>query len=172
MHCATCETEYRAGIEVCADCGEKLLDGPPRSDAPVSNDGAASMDEVFRTADPLEAELVAATLRESGIESMVKMAFHGGLALTPMETHWAPGQQRVVLVPSIASERARAVVREIASEDLAVKEGPVSDEPIVPGAPRAVPSAAKWVSLVFLGFVFLGFVFLWLLRAVAGILRS
>jgi len=113
MYCPRCLVEYRTGFTTCTDCETMLVAGdPPEAVVGVSS-GDASMAEVLVTSDPLHADLVAATLQEDGIEPVVRTRFAGGLTLTASETHWAPGQQRVVLVPALAHGRARELIESI-----------------------------------------------------------
>lgn len=113
MYCPDCRVEFRREFMVCADCGVALVPGDPPPTVHDNVDAAASMEELLVTADPLHAELVAATLLEQGIEPVVRTRFVGGLTLTSTETHWAPGQDRVILVPGVAHARAREVLESI-----------------------------------------------------------
>lgn len=115
MYCPQCTAEYRPGFTTCADCGVPLVADHPPAAVPALTGGVASVKEVFLTSDPLHADLVSATLQEHGIEALVRTRLAGGLTLTATETHWAPGQSRVVLVPTLVYDRACALLESIAS---------------------------------------------------------
>ena len=149
MHCPSCLTEYRTGFVTCSDCGAALADGGPPRLQPSGVDAPASLEEVFRTSDPLQAEMAAALLADAGIATVLRSQFHGGLTLTAVETHWAPGQQRVVLVPSVSLSGARAVLAALPPADSAVaSEG--THEPIHPTHQAQPPSRGRWVAALIL----------------------
>ncbi len=151
MYCPDCNVEYRSGFTACSDCGATLLEGLPPEPQPRHLDAPASLEQVFLGDDPLQAEVVAATLREEGIEAIVRTRFAGGMTLTPAETHWAPGQQRIVLVPSLAAPQAREIVESIGSAEPELNEASVTPvpEPIEPGGNRR-GSKARVVAVVIL----------------------
>ena len=149
MHCPTCLTEYRTGFVTCSDCGAALSDGTPPHREPSDVHASASLEEVFRTSDPLQAEMAAALLADAGIETVLRPQFHGGLTLTAVETHWAPGQDRVVLVPSVSLASARAVLEALPPADCSVAvEDP--HEPIHPASQARPTSSGKWVAALIL----------------------
>ena len=149
MHCPSCLTEYRAGFATCSDCGAALAEGAPPHRQPSGVNAPASLEEVLRTDDPLQAEMAAALLDDAGIETVVRSQFHGGLTLTAVETHWAPGQQRIVLVPSVSLPSARAVLAALPPPDGNVaSEG--TSEPLHPTPQVTSPSHGRWVAALIL----------------------
>lgn len=149
MHCPSCLTEYRTGFVTCSDCGAALAEGTPPRREPCDIHASASLEEVFRTSDPLQAEMAAALLADAGIETVLRSQFHGGLTLTAVETHWAPGQQRVVLVPSVSLASAKAVLAALPPPD---GSGAVEDphEPITPTSAASPTSRGKLVAALIL----------------------
>ena len=78
MWCPACRTEYRQGFEVCADCGAVLVSALPASaDRQEPNRKVVgpvlAEDDLVRvaTANAVEAELLAAQLRDAGIPAVV-----------------------------------------------------------------------------------------------------
>lgn len=64
MHCSRCRVEYRDGFSVCADCGARLLQGAPPSDAtPV---------EVFECGDAALVAVVKSMLQDARIPFEVR----------------------------------------------------------------------------------------------------
>jgi len=106
--------------------------GAPEQLETKEGDFPASLVEVFSASDPLQAELVAATLRDEGLEPIIRMRLLSGLTLTPTETHWVPGQQSIVFVPTIAEPQARDAIAALGPLDADVSDfddGPIGPEP-------------------------------------------
>jgi hypothetical protein len=112
MFCPTCEAEYREGFIRCTDCNVALVRAlPVRFPRAVS--APASEIELFRSLDHLDTEMVAGALAEAGISSTLRTQMAGGLQLVGIESHWAPGQWRVLYVPAVAEEEAKEVLSDI-----------------------------------------------------------
>ena len=69
--------------------------------------------EIFRSLDHIETEMVAGALAEAGISYTVRDETAGALRLAGIDSHWAPGQWRVLCVPGVAVEDAEDVVASI-----------------------------------------------------------
>lgn len=149
MHCPTCLTDYRTGFVTCSDCGAALAEGTPPHRAPSDVLAPAALEEVFRASDPLLAEMDAAILADAGIETVLRSQFPGGLTLTAIETHWAPGQQRIVLVPSVSLASARDVLAALPPPDHTVAVGDAHE--LIHPTPRANPaSRGRWLAALIL----------------------
>jgi hypothetical protein len=82
--CPSCRSEYREGFTECADCGTPLVDEeppepapPPRTESQPSLDPADDPVELTRLG-AVEAELLAAQLRDAGIPTEVSDVWAGG----------------------------------------------------------------------------------------------
>ena len=124
MFCPSCEAEYREGFIRCTDCNVALVRAlpvrfPRAAAAPVGErehsglGESANEVELFRSLDHLDTEMVAGALAEAGISSTLRTQMAGGLQLAGIESHWAPGQWRVLYVPAVAEEEAREVLTDI-----------------------------------------------------------
>ena len=145
MFCPQCKSEYREGFYTCVDCEVPLVHELPSEHRP-ENDLPAGEVVVFRSARAFEAEMIAGALEDAGIAFSIRAEMAGGYRQPLMEQHWAPGQSRVISVPSIAEERAREVIDSLVPPEDLEEFGP-SEEP-ADAAPRR--NFARTVALVVL----------------------
>jgi hypothetical protein len=134
MYCPECRVEYRPGFSRCSDCDAPLVSSLPEEAEPVDIEAPAGDVVVFRSDRSLEAEMVGGALEEAGIAYSIRTQLAGGLQLTPVETHWVPGQSRAVLVPTVAADRAREVVEALVLSKEEDEEAPLA--PIEPGGAK------------------------------------
>ena len=117
MYCPKCMTEYREGLQVCADCHMVLSPGPPPSRDPVN---PATLITVLEIKDSLALTLAEAALEDAGIEYAVRgddprqnaASEFFRVAATPMgECHcW------IVVAPECA-EQARTLLEPLENPD-------------------------------------------------------
>jgi hypothetical protein len=124
MFCPKCRYEYREGIEVCPDCGERLTERPPRSPGPLA-DEPAKLVEVCQAANPDHAESIRAALDRAGIPCVI-FPYHpnGDLADVPLP--------RIMVPEDVAEERREEIERRIA------RIAPGQPMPPAPEQPRLV----------------------------------
>jgi len=114
VFCPTCGAEYREGFIRCTDCNVALAPTPPVRSLPArAADAPANEIELFRSLDHLDTEMVAGALAEAGISYTIRTQMAGGLQLAGIDSHWAPGQWRVLYVPGVAEEEAQDVLASI-----------------------------------------------------------
>lgn len=72
-YCPECGSEYRAGFDVCADCGAALVDEPPLRSADDPTEGAAEHHwvQVMSTGRSMDAEIVRSYLEGNGLRAEI-----------------------------------------------------------------------------------------------------
>lgn len=108
LFCPECRAEYRPGFWRCTDCDVALVSSLPPEEARAVL--VADEIEVFRSARPFEAEMVAGALEDQEIPCRLRREDPGGLHVTSTEAALALAQWSLVVVPSAALEEARALV--------------------------------------------------------------
>ena len=124
-YCPKCRYEYRAGVLVCPDCNEALVDElPPEKTAAVTPDDSWVI--VGTVASEMKSEIAKGSLDSNNIPSMILsssfgaygkgMDFHSGLA----PSH-AGGN--VIMVPREFREEAAIILEAVLGDDLIQLEG-------------------------------------------------
>ncbi len=145
--CPTCRSEYRPGIETCADCGTPLVEELP--DLPKHRSGHEADVVVCRAPSLPMAEMWAELLGKEGIQCRLAPTNLGG-------SIYAPSDQSFELrVPAIDAERALDLLphepRVADSQDDVEEEEELAEELRRANAP--VDRNLRWVVLIGLVFV-------------------
>ena len=149
MWCPSCRSEYREGFTECADCGTALVEELPPE--PASEPKAESAPSLDPADDPVEltrlgavqAELLAAQLRDAGIPTDVSDVWAGGELVA---VRYSEGSR--VLVRRADLERGLALLDEfdhepdrgdpIDADDLAAQAEAAADDPSDPSTGAVV----------------------------------
>jgi len=122
-YCPKCRFDYRAGMAVCPDCGEALLEGsvppPGREHRPSPETEPVRL---CRVADPNEAEIIHAALTEAGIQSVIQEYGPITARLTRV-VDGATHDYAIIFVTRNRLEEARRILDEIRSGPVIWPEG-------------------------------------------------
>lgn len=149
MWCPSCRSEYREGFTECADCGTALVETlPPEPASEPKTELRPSLDpgddpvELTRLG-AVEAELLAAQLRDAGIPTEVSDVWAGGELVA---VRYSEGSR--VLVRRADLERGLAFLDEfdskpdhgtpIDADDLAAQAEAAADDPSDPSSGAVV----------------------------------
>jgi hypothetical protein len=108
MFCPECRSEYRDGIDVCAECGAALVEALPEAAGPDPE-----LDAVFTTADSTLLPIVKSVLDSAGIPYLVQG--DETLGLFPLGRFGVGVSKRtlgaIVRVPTDRLEEAKELLR-------------------------------------------------------------
>jgi len=123
MFCPVCESEYEAGITVCADDGTELVERLTAENT-VKDHSEARFVPLHNVGSPTEAEMVHDILTQNGIRAAVQS---GGMdAFSPLLSTTAPGA--LVLVDERDLDRAQEIYDSFFGRDTAPLTGATGEE--------------------------------------------
>src|SRR6266851_7763507 len=142
LFCPTCRSEYRPGIETCADCGTPLVDKLP--ERAKHRTGHEADVVVFRAPSLPMAEMWAELLGKEGVQCRLSPTNLGGSIYTPSD------QSFELRVPAIDAERALDLLphepRVADSQDEVEEEEELEEE--LRRAKAPVDRSLRWVVLI------------------------
>ena len=150
--CPKCKTEYRAGIEVCSDCGSHLVE---------SLDQAANKDNLLllMSGDDFQIKMIAEHLTKEGFSSVCVKEKEEKVAegnIKGCELYVSPDEMKDAVACAAqfmktTNPQAEEVIKNPASQRVIMKKEPVSNRPFTEAKERSKDMKATGIMLLAFG---------------------
>lgn len=111
--CPVCRTEYRAGVQVCADDGATLVDSLPGDDMT-----GTALVEIYTTYNGLEGERIFGILEDKGIACFVR-----SLQRAAFPTSAGAEAATRIAVPRVDVDKATALITQAREDEVVSRDG-------------------------------------------------